>query len=76
MTGDSFILPAAALEAIAERTEGWVAGIRLAALSMQGRADTEQFVKELGSEDSAITGYLVDEVLNAEPAGADLMYHP
>jgi LuxR family transcriptional regulator, maltose regulon positive regulatory protein len=57
----------AAIEALTERTEGWVAGIRLAALSMHGHPDPEQFVKELEAEDSAITGYLVDEVLNAQP---------
>ena len=57
----------AAIEALTERTEGWVAGIRLAALSLHGHPDPEQFVKELEAEDSAITGYLVDEVLNAQP---------
>jgi LuxR family transcriptional regulator, maltose regulon positive regulatory protein len=57
----------AAIEGLTGRTEGWVAGIRLAALSLHGRPDPEQFVKELEAEDSAITGYLVDEVLNAQP---------
>ena len=33
-----------------------------------GHPDPEQFVKALGAEDSAVTGYLVDEVLNAQPA--------
>ncbi len=61
-------LSAAALEGITERTEGWAAGIRLAALSMQGRPDPGQFVKELAAEDSAITSYLVDEVLNSQPS--------
>jgi len=56
----------AAIEGLTERTEGWVAGIRLAALSLHGHPDPEQFVKELEAEDSAITGYLVDEVLNAQ----------
>jgi LuxR family transcriptional regulator, maltose regulon positive regulatory protein len=60
-------LSEAAIEALTERTEGWVAGIRLAALSLHGHPDPEQFVKELEAEDSAITGYLVDEVLNAQP---------
>jgi LuxR family transcriptional regulator, maltose regulon positive regulatory protein len=61
-------LSKAALAALTGRTEGWVAGIRLAALSLHGHPDPEQFVKELEAEDSAITGYLVDEVLNAQPA--------
>ena len=42
--------------------------MRLAAMSLQGRADPEQFAKELETGDSAITSYLVEEVLNAQPA--------
>ena len=60
-------LPAAALECLTQRTEGWAAGVRMAALSLDGHPDPEQFVKELDAEDSAVTGYLVDEVLNAQP---------
>jgi LuxR family maltose regulon positive regulatory protein len=56
------------IKGLTGRTEGWVAGIRLAALSLQGHPDPEQFVRELEGEDTAITGYLVDEVLNAQPA--------
>ncbi len=61
-------LSPAALESLTGRTEGWAAGVRLAALSLDGHPDPEQFVKELDAEDSAITSYLVDEVLNAQPA--------
>ena len=61
-------LPTSMLERITGRTEGWAAGMRLAALSLQGRDDPGQFVKELETGDSAITSYLVDEVLNAQPA--------
>ena len=57
-----------ALASLTGRTEGWAAGMRLAALSLEGHPDPEQFVKELDAEDSAVTGYLVDEVLNAQPA--------
>jgi LuxR family transcriptional regulator, maltose regulon positive regulatory protein len=60
-------LSEASLECLTERTEGWAAGIRLAAISLDGHPDPEQFVKELGAEDSAVTGYLVEEVLNAQP---------
>ena len=56
------------LACLTERTEGWAAGVRLAALSLDGHPDPEQFVKELDAEDSAITGYLVEEVLNAQPS--------
>jgi LuxR family transcriptional regulator, maltose regulon positive regulatory protein len=61
-------LSADALDRITGRTEGWAAGMRLAALSLQGRDDPEQFAKELEAGDSAITGYLVDEVLGAQAA--------
>ena len=60
-------LSEAAIAGLTGRTEGWVAGIRLAALSLHGHPDPEQFVKELEVEDSAITSYLIDEVLNAQP---------
>ncbi len=60
-------LPAAALECLTGRTEGWAAGLRLAALSLDGHPDPAQFIKELDAEESAITGYLVNEVLNAQP---------
>jgi LuxR family maltose regulon positive regulatory protein len=61
-------LSAAALECLTGRTEGWAAGVRLAALSLDGHPDPEQFVKELDADDNAVTGYLVDEVLNAQPS--------
>jgi LuxR family maltose regulon positive regulatory protein len=61
-------LSAAALECLTGRTEGWAAGVRLAALSLDGHPDPEQFVKELDADDNAVTSYLVDEVLNAQPS--------
>ena len=61
-------LPVATLERLAGRTEGWAAGLRLAALSLYEHLDPEQFVKELDTEYSAITGYLVGEVLDTQPA--------
>ena len=60
-------LSAAALECLTRRTEGWAAGIRLAAMSVGSHPDPDQFVKELITDDSAVTGYLVEEVLNAQP---------
>jgi LuxR family transcriptional regulator, maltose regulon positive regulatory protein len=60
-------LSPAGIECLTARTEGWAAGMRLAALSLDGHPDPDQFVKELGAEDSAVTSYLVDEVLNAQP---------
>jgi LuxR family transcriptional regulator, maltose regulon positive regulatory protein len=60
-------LTADLLERLTRRTEGWAAGLRLAALSLDAHPDPGQFVEELVAEDSALTGYLVDEVLNAQP---------
>jgi LuxR family transcriptional regulator, maltose regulon positive regulatory protein len=68
MAQHGITLPAEVLERIVARTEGWAAGVRLAALSLDGHPDPEQFAKEFDAEDSAVTGYLVDEVLNAQPA--------
>lgn len=60
-------LSAESLESLTRRAEGWAAVLRLAAISMGGHADPDQFVKELVAEDSAVAGYLVEEVLNAQP---------
>ncbi len=55
----------AALEA---RTEGWVAGLQLAALSLQGREDKHQFVTAFSGSHQYIIDYLVEEVLARQPA--------
>jgi LuxR family transcriptional regulator, maltose regulon positive regulatory protein len=60
-------LPADSLECLVQRTEGWAAGLRLAALSMDGHLDPGQFVTELATEHSTLTGYLMEEVLSAQP---------
>jgi len=56
------------LEYLTETGEGWAAGLRMAAMSMAGHPDPEQFVKTLDAEDSAVAGYLVQEVLNVQSA--------
>jgi LuxR family maltose regulon positive regulatory protein len=61
-------LPGPAIESLTRRAEGWAAGLRLAAISLEGHPDPAQFVKEFAAEDSSITGYLVEEVLDAQPA--------
>jgi LuxR family transcriptional regulator, maltose regulon positive regulatory protein len=60
-------LPADALECLTRRTEGWAAGLRLAAISMGAHPDPGQFARELITDDSALTGYLVEEVLSTQP---------
>ena len=55
------------LERLTRRTGGWVAGLRLAAISMGTHPDPGQFAEELITDDSALTGYLVQEVLGTQP---------
>jgi LuxR family maltose regulon positive regulatory protein len=62
-------LSASSLECLLQQTEGWAAGLRLAAMSMAVHPDPDQFVKELVTEESALTGYLVQEVLNTQSPG-------
>jgi LuxR family transcriptional regulator, maltose regulon positive regulatory protein len=50
------------------RTEGWVAALQLAALSMQGRDDVAGFIAGFAGDDRYIVDYLVDEVLGRQPA--------
>ena len=56
----------AALEA---RTEGWIAGLQLAALSMQGHRDTAGFIKAFTGSHHFVLDYLMEEVLDRQPAG-------
>lgn len=49
------------------RTEGWVAGLQLAALSLQGRTDSTRFLQEFAGTNRYIADYLVEEVLEQLP---------
>ncbi len=51
-----------------ERTEGWIAGLQMAGLSLQGR-DPQAFLKSFAGVDHYIADYLVEEVLQRQPAG-------
>jgi LuxR family transcriptional regulator, maltose regulon positive regulatory protein len=68
MTQHGLALPAGAVNLITERVGGWAAGLRLAALSLDGHPDPGLFIKNLAAEDNALTSYLVDEVLDAQPS--------
>lgn len=50
-----------------ERTEGWVTGLQLAALSMQGTADLDGFVTAFAGSHQYILDYLLEEVLSQQP---------
>jgi LuxR family transcriptional regulator, maltose regulon positive regulatory protein len=49
------------------RTEGWAAGLRLAALSLEGQPNPHRFVSELAGDDKSIADYLTGEVLDRQP---------
>src|SRR5262245_32246196 len=49
------------------RTEGWIAGLQLAALSLRGREDMAQFIKVFSGDNRYILDYLVEEVLQRQP---------
>lgn len=68
MSRHGITLSAASLTHLTESSEGWAAGLRMAAISMAGHPDPEQFVRNLIAEDRAITGYLMEEVLDTRPA--------
>jgi LuxR family maltose regulon positive regulatory protein len=51
-----------------ERTEGWAAGLRLAAISLAGHPDPERFVTEFSGSERTVAGYLLAEVLERQPA--------
>jgi LuxR family transcriptional regulator, maltose regulon positive regulatory protein len=51
-----------------QRTEGWAAGLRLAALSLAGHPDAERFVAEFSGSDRTVAEYLIAEMLERQPA--------
>ncbi len=53
--------------ALEGRTEGWIAALQLAALSMQGRDDIAGFISGFAGNDRYIVDYLVQEVLQRQP---------
>lgn len=56
------------IAALDTRTEGWIAGLHLAALSMQNHADRAGFVRSLTGSHHYILDYLVEEVMQRQPA--------
>src|SRR6266487_2820341 len=60
-------LSAASLAALGARTEGWVAGLQLAALSLHGHADVTAFVASFSGSHRFVLDYLTEEVLDRQP---------
>ena len=61
------VLSAEQVKALEQRTEGWVAALQLAALSMQGRDDTAAFISSFTGSHRYIVDYLAEEVLDRQP---------
>ena len=55
------------VSALEMRTEGWIAGLQIAALSMQGHDDVSGFIQAFSGSHRHILGYLADEVINQQP---------
>jgi len=64
------VLSGSALDLLYDRTEGWVAGLRLAALSLAGHPDPERFAAEFGGSERTVSEYLLAEVLERQPEDA------
>jgi LuxR family maltose regulon positive regulatory protein len=60
-------VPIGAIRALEERTEGWAAGLHLAALSLRGRSDIARFVEDFGASNRFVLDYLMGEVLGGQP---------
>jgi LuxR family transcriptional regulator, maltose regulon positive regulatory protein len=60
-------LSEAAVAALHERTEGWPAGLRLAAISLATSAEPERFVSEFSGSERTVAGFLLVEVLERQP---------
>ena len=60
-------LPVSDVEALETRTEGWIVGLQLAALSMQERVDKHQFVNSFTGSHHFVLEFLMDEVLSQQP---------
>ncbi|MGD0608978.1 MAG: BTAD domain-containing putative transcriptional regulator, partial [Streptosporangiaceae bacterium] len=60
-------LTARDVAALEGRTEGWIAALQLAALSMQGRQDVAGFIAGFAGDDRYVVDYLAEEVLARQP---------
>lgn len=61
-------LSAPDLAALERRTEGWVAGLKMAALSLQNKKDVSGYIRSFSGSNRYIMDYLAEEVLNQQPS--------
>jgi LuxR family maltose regulon positive regulatory protein len=67
LDGGGVTLSEAALAQLVERTEGWAAGLRLAALSLAGHPEPDRFAAEFSGSERTVAEYLLAEVLDRQP---------
>jgi LuxR family maltose regulon positive regulatory protein len=60
-------LSAAQVEALEDRTEGWAAGLQMAALSLRNHPDPDGFIAAYNSQDRYLLDYFTDEILSSLP---------
>src|SRR5205807_5000193 len=68
LAASGVVLSDQALATLHERTEGWAAGIRLAAISLAEHPDPERFVAQFSGSNRTVGEYLVGEMLERQPA--------
>jgi LuxR family transcriptional regulator, maltose regulon positive regulatory protein len=67
LAASGITLSAAGTALLHQRTEGWAAGLRLAALSLAGHPDPERFVTEFSGTNRTVAEYLLAEMLDRQP---------
>ncbi len=67
LTAAGITLPDPVVATLHQRTEGWAAGLRLAALSLAGHPHPERFVAEFSGSDRTVAEYLMAEMLDRQP---------
>ena len=69
LDASGIILSEAGVALLHQRTEGWAAGLRLAAISLAGHPDPERFVTEFSGSERTVAEYLLAEMLERQPPG-------
>jgi LuxR family maltose regulon positive regulatory protein len=67
LDASGIMLSEAGVALLYQRTEGWAAGLRLAAISLAGHPDPERFVTEFSGSDRTVAEYLLAEMLDRQP---------
>jgi LuxR family transcriptional regulator, maltose regulon positive regulatory protein len=67
LSASGIALSEAGVALLHQRTEGWAAGLRLAAISLAGHPDPERFVAEFSGSERTVAEYLLAEMLDRQP---------